>query len=145
MSKTERPRVSVSLFVVKGSSFLLGRKKGGESDGYWAPPAGHQERGETPEETAVRELNEEAGPDLIVTAPRFHCLSNLTQRIPDGGRHYVDVGMISHWLVGKPELAEPDKFAEWRWFSIWGEPPIPSTNVVANLLEAYRTGRPYFA
>ena len=146
MGKTrERPRVGVSLLVVRGATFLAGRRLGSHGRGEWGTPGGHQELGETYEETALRELAEECGNGLLVTSPRFLRLMNMQQYVETSGRHYTDVALVSHWLDGKPEVMEPKKCAEWRWFSIWG-PAIPDAfAAVPSMLEAYRTGRPYFA
>lgn len=142
--RDDRPRVGVSLLVVKGASVLLGRRLGSHGTGEWGTPGGHQELGESYEETAIRELAEECGNDVLITQPRFLCVTNLTQYIEDSGRHYTDVALVSHWLGGEPQVMEPRKCAEWKWHSIWGPLPDPAFGAVPNMLEAYRTGRPYF-
>lgn len=143
--RDDRPRVGVSLLVVKGSAVLLGRRLGSHGTGEWGTPGGHQELGEAYEETAIRELAEECGNDVLITQPRFLCVTNLTQYVESSGRHYTDVAFVSHWLGGEPVVMEPKKCAEWRWHGIWGPLPDPAFGVVPNMLEAYRTGRPYFA
>lgn len=143
--RNERPRVGVSLLVVRGASYLLGRRLGSHGTGEWGTPGGHQEFGEAYEETAIRELAEECGRNLLISQPRFLCLTNLTQYTETSGRHYADVALVCHWLDGEPEVMEPEKCAEWKWFSLWGPPAQPAFGAVPNMLEAYKTGRPYFA
>lgn len=145
MSKAERPRVGVSLLVVMdGERMLLGQRRGSHGFGEWGTPGGHQEHGETYEETALRELAEECGPGLRVTHPRFLCVTNLRHYVADSGRHYTDVALVSHWLSGDPVVMEPEKCAEWRWVDL-NAVHVRAFAVVPNLQEAYRTGRPYFA
>lgn len=144
MKRVERPRVGVSLLVVRNGAFLAGRRLGSHGQGEWGTPGGHQEFNETCEETALRELHEECGDDLTVTVPRYLCTTNVRDYVAKSGRHYVDVAFVSHWTGGEPKLMEPRKCAEWRWLSVHSLPPRVFA-VVPNLLEAYRTGRPYFA
>lgn len=142
--KVERPRVGVSLLVVKGGTFLAGLRLGSHGQGEWGTPGGHQEFNEMYEETAIRELGEECGPRLLVTRPRFLCVTNLRDYVRTSGRHYTDVAFVSHWLDGKPEVMEPKKCAEWRWLNLDGV-HANAFGAVPNMQEAYRTGRPYFA
>jgi 8-oxo-dGTP diphosphatase len=136
------PRVGVSLLVIKHGRLLLSRRAGSHGAGEFGTPGGHQENGESYEETALRELGEECGPDLIVTTPRFLCLTNLRRYLP---KHYADVGMVTHWVDGEPMVpeAEREKVVGWGWYSLY-DLPNPVFGAVHNLVEAYRTGRPFF-
>ncbi len=49
-----------------GKEFLLIKRGNRPEKGYWAPPGGHVDKGETPYEAAVREAKEEAG-GVVVT------------------------------------------------------------------------------
>lgn len=142
--KPERPRVGVSLLVVRDQFVLLGLRKGSHGTDEWGTPGGHQEHGESYEETALRELKEECGGALHVTYPRFLCVTNLRQYISDSGRHYTDVAFVSHWLSGEPELLEPEKCEGWHWCRT-DKLPDNQFGAVPNMLQAHRTGRPYFA
>ena len=47
--------------LIKGNKVLLKLANQGVSKGYWNCPGGKMERGETPEECAIREVKEETG------------------------------------------------------------------------------------
>ena len=65
----QRPKVGVGVLIVKGSSVLLGKRKGLAGAGTWATPGGHLEFGESWAQCAVREVHEETG--LTVTDVRL--------------------------------------------------------------------------
>ncbi len=62
----ENPKVVVGAVVVSGSSVLLCRRAIEPRRGYWTLPAGYMELGETLEEGAVREAQEEAEADIAI-------------------------------------------------------------------------------
>lgn len=145
MSKLERPRVGVSLLVVReGERVLVGKRLGSHGHGEWGTPGGHQELGERYEETALRELAEECGPDLRVTFPRFLCVTNLTKYLDTSGRHYTDVAFVSQWVSGEALVMEPEKCETWQWIDRQHKLNGKVFGAVPNMLEAFRTGRPYF-
>lgn len=74
-------------------------------------PGGHLEFGESPEETAVREVREETG--LNIECVRFGAVTN--DIFIDDYKHYVTLWMISNWQSGEPQILEPDKFIEQKW------------------------------
>jgi 8-oxo-dGTP diphosphatase len=135
-----RPQVGVGLLVVRGADTLLARRKGPYGAGEYSTPGGHLELGESFEEGALRELREECGPDIVVTAPRFLCLTNLRKYAP---RHYAAVSLVSHWIEGEPLHMEPGSVEEWRWHPM---DRLPDRRFAAtdNVISAYRTGQPYF-
>jgi dTMP kinase len=49
-----------------GKEVLVGQRKSEPSAGQWAMPGGHEKEGETPEQTAKRELQEETGIDIPI-------------------------------------------------------------------------------
>jgi len=53
------------VYVVVQDEVLLLRRNVNPQFGYWSPPAGSMDMGETPEETALRELKEESGIELL--------------------------------------------------------------------------------
>lgn len=106
-------------------------------------PGRHQELGESYEETATRELEEECGPDLVIARPRFLCVTNLTGYLETSGRHYTDVALVANWLSGEPRVMEPKKCQEWRWLKL-ETIYVNAFGAVPSMQEAYRTGRPYF-
>ncbi|KAF1052942.1 MAG: RNA pyrophosphohydrolase [Stenotrophomonas maltophilia] len=108
-----QPRIGVGVLVWREGRVLLGQRRGSHGDGDWAPPGGHLEFGETPEDCARREVLEETG--LHLTRLRRGPWSNdvfLGER-----RHYVTLYMIAESLEGQPQNLEPDKCAGWDWFA----------------------------
>ncbi len=64
------PRPSAGFLAIRDRRVLLGlRRAGRDGAGRWALPSGHMEPGETPADTAARELLEEAG--VRASAERF--------------------------------------------------------------------------
>jgi ADP-ribose pyrophosphatase YjhB (NUDIX family) len=85
-----RPRLASSAIVERDGRFLLVRRRNPPAADLYAFPGGRAEPGETPEETAIRELFEETGllgrePQLIETvellpedgAPESHFLLSV--------------------------------------------------------------------
>lgn len=78
--------------------------------GYWCPPSGRVEAGETAAHAVIREAHEELG--LVVT-PRRHVWSCPT----DDGRY-----QLQWWLADAPDDAtvtpDPHEVAEARWTTV---------------------------
>ncbi len=60
---SEAPRVGVAVLISRGKQVLLLKRKGVLGAGSWAPPGGHLDFGESPEECAIREAKEEISYD----------------------------------------------------------------------------------
>ena len=105
-------RVGANVFLVRDSKLLLGRRKNIFGDGTWALPGGHLETGESMTGAAKRELDEETG--LIAKGMKFVALVNNVQ---DNG-HYIQVGFLAEGVEGEPQLKEPDKCYEWKWYDL---------------------------
>ncbi|MDX8431022.1 MAG: NUDIX domain-containing protein [Candidatus Algichlamydia australiensis] len=58
---SKKPLVDIGVHVIQKGKILLGKRINAHGTGAYAPPGGHLEFGETPEECAVRELLEETG------------------------------------------------------------------------------------
>lgn len=140
----ERPKVGVSLLVVRefdGEPYiLLGLRKGSHGDGEWGTPGGHLENGESFEEGALSELEEECGEEIEVSFPKPLCVANLRDYLP---KHYIDIGMVSHWVSGDPKLMEPGKCAGWTWHPM-DRLPSPLFSAVDGIVAAYRSGETCF-
>lgn len=136
-----RPTVGIGLLLVRDGKVLLGKRKSSHGTGEYGGPGGHLENGESFEECILRELAEEAGPNVKVTDLRFLCLTNLTKYAP---RHYVDIGMTAEWVSGEPVTMEPHKLESWAWYDI-DALPEPLFGVEPNYITAFKTGQAYFA
>lgn len=118
--ENNHPRVGVGSIIVKGHSILLGYRLGKHSSNNWCPPGGHLEMMETPEDATIRETLEESG--LVIKDPHLKAVTN--NLFPETGKHYVTLIYVSEYIEGEPQVTEPDKCKEWKWFD-WDELPTP--------------------
>ncbi len=109
---TTEPRVGVGVLVMKEGAVLLGERINAHGAGTWCPPGGHLEFGETPEECAARELEEETGlvAKEVVAGPWTNDFFEIE------GKHYITLYMIVPEFKGTPVVKEPDKCLQWKWF-----------------------------
>lgn len=140
MSAENRPQVGVGLLVVRDGDILLGKRKGSHGAGEYGGPGGHLELGETIEECVIRELAEEAGPDLRIKNLGFLCFINMRRYMP---KHYAHIHMVAEWDSGEPVNTEPDKKENWEWYDP-SNPPQPLFGTLPEAIEAYKTGKNFF-
>ncbi len=138
MKENQRPKVGLGIMVIKDGKVLMGKRKSAHGTGEWAWPGGHLEHMESFEKCARREVMEETG--MEITHIRFNRLMNLKMYAP---KHYVDIGLVADWKRGEPELREPHKCEEWRWFDL-DNLPAPRFGACDTAIKAYKTGRNYF-
>ncbi len=136
-----RPKVGIGLLLVKDGKILLAKRKGSLGKDEYGGPGGKMELLETFEETVLRELAEEAGDEIKIKNIRFLCLTNMRRYAPE---HYVDIGMVAEWMSGEPRQMEPEKLGPWNWYDI-DNLPQPLFCAEPNYIEAYKTGKTYFA
>jgi ADP-ribose pyrophosphatase YjhB (NUDIX family) len=98
---------------------LLARRGVEPSLGLWDLPGGFCGASETPEDCAVRELREETGCAIEVTA----VLGHLIDTYGDDGDFTLNVVLTARILDGLP--APADDVAELRWFALDALPPAP--------------------
>jgi len=117
----DKVRVGVGVIVVRDGKVLLGLRKSEHGKGVWGFPGGHLEYGESPEECASRELEEETG---MFVDPRYVRRGPYTNDVFEEARkHYVTIFVTCHIKEGVcPRVCEPDKCERWEWFS-WDEMP----------------------
>lgn len=118
----EAPKVGVGIVVVKDGRILLGKRKGSHGAGEWGLPGGKVDPGELPQETAVRELVEEAG--LVVDNVRALPWWSADE-FPQDGVSFITLYLIADWVSGEAVIQEPEKCEEWRWCD-WDAFPQPS-------------------
>ena len=109
------PRVGLGVLLLNGKEeLLLGKRLGSHGSHTWGPPGGHLEFGESFEDCAVREVLEETGIDIY--DPVFCALTNDV--FEEEGKHYVSLFMKALLEDEQtPQILEPNKTQEWRWFS----------------------------
>ena len=111
-----RPLVGVGIVVFKDDRVLLVRRGKAPREGSWSLPGGRQRLGETLRETARREVREETGCDVAVTA-LLDALDSITR--DDGGAiayHYTLVDFLAEWRAG-PARAGGDATE-----AVWADP-----------------------
>ncbi|MBW0119069.1 nucleotide triphosphate diphosphatase NUDT15, partial [Pseudonocardia abyssalis] len=104
-------RVGVAAVVADGERWLVLCRRGAHGAGTWGLPGGHQEFGESPEATAVREVAEETGLTVVADAR----LGFTDDPMPEIGRHYVTLFVGCTVTGGRARVAEPDKASELAW------------------------------
>ena len=103
------PVVAHVMLVRRSRLFLLRRAQTGFMDGYFGLPGGHQRRGESVREAALRECREETGVLPEDLAPR--CVLPYIS-----GRHQgLNFLFEAHRFDGEPRVNEPDLFDGCRW------------------------------
>ena len=111
------PRIGVGVMIQnEQGEVLMGLRKGAHGAGEWCFAGGHLDFGETIFETAQREVLEETG--LRVTITKLFSVSDDFRYIKSNNRHYVTIGVLAKYLEGQPQIMEPDRCCEWRWFSL---------------------------
>ncbi|CAH1207300.1 ADP-ribose pyrophosphatase [Vibrio harveyi] len=107
-------RVGVAAVIVREGRVLLGERIGSHGAHTWATPGGHLEWGESIEDCAKRETLEETG--LVVGS--FKKLSFTNDVFEKEGKHYVTLFVAASCEVGEPQVAEPEKCKQWKWFDL---------------------------
>jgi 8-oxo-dGTP diphosphatase len=121
----------VGAVVVRDGRVLIGLRRGGPSTGTWSFPGGKVEPGETPEETALRELQEETG--LVAAQPKLLPFATVDE--VDPGVVFGTRFVVARWAGGEPAEPEPEKCGDWQWCS-WDDLPQPLFAPVASLVRS---------
>jgi 8-oxo-dGTP diphosphatase len=131
-----RPKVGVGVMMFRDGKVLIGKRRGSHGSATYGWCGGHVEFGETLEEAARREVEEETG--MVARELRFLCVSNIVNY----DKHYVDVEFICTDFSGEPEVREADRVDSWTWYSI-DELPKPLFAAVELAINSYTNGIVY--
>lgn len=138
------PKVGVGLLVVKQQDdktyIMLHRRKSKTGFGQWGGAGGHINHGESIMAAVLRELKEEAGPDIKVKNLKFLGVLNFTQSPPV---HNVGIIFSAEWVSGEPVVSSPHETTEWQWFDI-DNLPEPLFTPMRMQINAYKTGNNFF-
>lgn len=129
--------VGFGVMLMKAGKILLGRrhidpnKADSElhGEGTWTMPGGKLEYGESFENGARREVQEET--DLRLNEVKVICVNNDKKKYA----HFVTIGLYSDNFDGELKVMEPDEIVEWQWFSLDNLPKpmyFPSAKIVDN-------------
>ena len=93
------PRIGVGVLIFRDGKLLLGRRKGSHGADSWSAPGGHLEFGESIEQCAQREVQEETGLklDSISIGPYTNDI------FVEDKKHYVTLFAMAHHPVGEPK------------------------------------------
>lgn len=105
------------------------KRRNSHGDGTWSNPGGHLEYGETPEECAIRETQEETG--VTIADVTFRAITN--DLFEAQGKHYITIWMEGRYVSGEPTINSQREMSEVGWFS-WNALPQPLFLPLENLL-----------
>lgn len=106
-------RASINVLFIRNGRILLSRRQNkGWGDGMLCIPGGHVEAGETPRQSAVREIKEECGIDIAEDRLVFFCVAQRKS----GEHEYVAYEFTVQLRdTEEPINAEPDECSELIW------------------------------
>jgi ADP-ribose pyrophosphatase YjhB (NUDIX family) len=122
-----RPIVGIGIVVIKDDTVLLVRRGKPPNVGSWTLPGGAQEVGETTEQAARRELQEETG---LETGDMYFVATVDNIRRDESGRirfHYTIIDFATRWVSGDPVAATDVTEAAWApldaldEYGLWSE------------------------
>ena len=120
---TDRSHIVVGslCYIFYEQTVLLLKRANPPYQGYWSPPGGKMEFGESPTEDCIREIYEETS--ITITSPRLRAIQTV-----------IDVAIPIHWqlFVYRADLTAPvtpqaqsdHEEGELRWFAIEELPSI---------------------
>lgn len=139
METEQRPKVGVGVMILKDGKVLMTKRKGSHGTGEYSFPGGHLEYMESFEDCATRETKEECG--LEIKKIKFLFLTNVKKYAP---KHYVHIGLIAEWASGEPQILEPEKAEEWKWYDLDGLPEGPIFEFCKISFDSYKTHKIYY-
>jgi ADP-ribose pyrophosphatase YjhB (NUDIX family) len=97
-----RPVLAASVAVFRDGKVLLATRTKPPADQLWSLPGGKVEAGETLEQAALRELEEEVG--VVARILGFNRHVEIFGRDGTGGitHHFVVASFVAIWLAGEP-------------------------------------------
>lgn len=125
----KRPSIGVGVIIKDGDRVLLMKRQNSHGAGTWSMPGGHLEYGESPEECAMREAEEEVG--VSITDLTFRTITN--DIFAEEGKHYVTIWIEGTYVAGEARINSPREMSEVGWFS-WNALPTPRFLPLEHLL-----------
>ncbi len=124
---------SVAVFRPDGRVILATRTSPPSAD-VWSLPGGKVEGGETLEQAALRELNEEVGVTARIVGFNRHV--EIIQKDPDDrvSHHFVVASFVADWTFGEPQTGPEAGAVMWADpFDLGG---LPTTRQLGDVLRA---------
>jgi len=114
-NKNNGVKAALSAIMIRDGEVLLGKRKNTDLfPNTWAFPGGKMDYGETPEDGICREIFEETGIEVDIDNLIF--LTYQNEFFPEHNQHYVTLYFIILNPLNIPEVMEPDKCEEWKWY-----------------------------
>ena len=109
----DAPLIAVGAVVVRDSRVLLVRRGQPPSEGLWAIPGGRVELGETLQEAAEREIEEETGLTIRARYPIYTFDVILRDEAGSVQFHYVIVDLLADYVSGTLHPGDDARDARW--------------------------------
>ncbi|MFA4833458.1 MAG: NUDIX domain-containing protein [Patescibacteria group bacterium] len=134
------PRVGVGVMIQNEKGEVLMGLRLAPIPDEWCFPGGSLEFGENIEKATIREAEEETG--LKVSNLELIAVVEEKRYIIINNKHYIVIGFRAGKYSGEPRLMEPDKFREWKWFSLDNLPDkmLEATELI---IKNYKAGKIY--
>ena len=116
MEEEKFPIPGVGVMILRDNKVLLGFRKNTHGAGSWAFPGGKIQFGETIIAAAKRETKEECG--LEIDDISLVSIYDELDFFQTDKKHFLGLGVLARKVVGEPQVLEPEKISEWRWFSL---------------------------
>ncbi len=136
MAERQISHLAAYLILIKNDSILfLRRFNTGWKDGWYTPPSGHVDDGESIITSMAREAKEECGvrvkeKDLEM----IHVLHVTTNK------DYISFFFKAEEWEGEPSLVEPEKSDDMQWFPL-NNLPEKTLPFIKSVLEHYNEGK----
>jgi len=128
------------VILIKDNKILLGMRhpdpdkadSAFRSAGEWSLPGGKLDFGESLEEGAIREVEEETS--IKIKNPKVLSIHNCKNE----HAHFLTAGLLAEEWEGEAKVMEPDEMIKWEWFDINNLPYpryFPSFEVIENYLQ----------
>ena len=126
--------VGVGAFIINDRNELLLQKRAVPAEkGYWCIPGGRLEMFETLEHAVVREAKEETDLDIKI----IRLMGICDHIIKNENAHWVATSYLCKIEKGIPEIMEPEKASDMKWFNL-NELPEKLTITTKKALEDYK-------
>ncbi|AKH64776.1 MULTISPECIES: NUDIX hydrolase [Photorhabdus] len=132
--------VGVGVVIVNEYGQVLLGKRSSEHAPYWSIFGGHVDAGETFEQCAIREVEEETG--LTIQSPKVYGICNNLQTYQQEGKHTISVCLLAKHPGGEPKLMELEKCEQLMWCNP-DNLPEPHFEASRNAIKMWRENRFY--
>lgn len=106
-------KAGIGVIILKDGKVLMGKRINSHAPKF-SIPGGHLEMGETFEEAAIREVEEETG--IIIRHPKVIAVINNLETYAEEKLHYVSVILLATNFSGEAKTMEPRKCEAWNWY-----------------------------